>query len=61
MTGIDGVYLQAFSGDTIARMANKVLSGQVRIDNFDYILLHVGTNDVARKSPFEHIISDYGN
>lgn len=61
MTGIDGVYLQAFSGDTIARMANRVLSGQVILDNFEYVLFHVGTNDVARRSEFENIISDYGN
>lgn len=61
VTGIDGVHLQAFSGDTIARMANRVLSGQVNLDNYDYVLFHVGTNDVARKSDFESIISDYGN
>ena len=31
------------------------------LDKFDYVLIHVGTNDVARKALFDEIISDYGN
>ena len=61
VTGIDGVHLQAFSGDTIGRMTNRLLSGENTLENFDYVVFHVGTNNVARNESFESIISDYGN
>lgn len=61
VTGIEGVQLQSFSGDTISRLANRLSTGQVRLNKFDYVIFHVGTNDIARNAPFEHIISDYGN
>lgn len=61
VTGIEGVLLQAFSGDTISRMANRLSRGQIILDNFDYVIFHVGTNDIARNASFDHIISDYGN
>ena len=61
VTGIDGVHLQTFSGDTIGRMSNRLLSGEITLENFDYVVFHVGTNNVARNESFESIISDYGN
>lgn len=61
VTGIEGVYLQAFSGDTIGRMSNRLLSGEITLQHYDYIVFHVGTNNVARNESFDSIISDYGN
>lgn len=61
VTGIEGVYLQAFSGDTVSRMANRMLTGQVSLRNFDHVIFHVGTNDIGRRAPFDNIISDFGN
>ena len=31
------------------------------LDKFAYVLIHVGTNYVARKASFDGIISDYSN
>lgn len=67
ITGIEGVHLKAFRGDTIGRLANRLLNKQISLDNFNYVLIHVGTNDIANKCSlqlqhaFNCIISDYGN
>ena len=46
MSYIEGVTLQSFSGDTIAELSQRVDSKQVSMENFEYVLIHVGTNDV---------------
>ena len=58
---IFGATLQAFPGLTIEKVANQIQSGNATLDQFDYLILHVGTNDLGSKSPFESIISDFGN
>ena len=49
--------LQAFSGDTIARLANRLINKEATIDNFNYVIFQVGTNDIAKKASFQSIIS----
>lgn len=61
ITGIEGVSLQAFRGDTIGRLTNRLLSHQVKLEQFDHVIFHVGTNDIGNKASFDHMISDYGN
>lgn len=76
ISDIEGVVLQSFPGATIAKLANRIDSRQVSLEGFDYVLVHVGTNDidnyVNREPPFrkqvtdvdhafDNIISDYGN
>lgn len=67
ITGIEGVQLKSFRGDTIARLANRLLNKQICLENFDFVLIHVGTNDIANnyslplERAFNNIISDYGN
>ena len=46
VSDIEGVKLQSFSGDTIAKLSHKIDTEQVSMENFDYALIHVGTNDV---------------
>ena len=59
--GIFGATLQAFPGLTIAKVANQIQYGNATLEPFDYLILHVGTNDLGSRSPFECIISDFGN
>lgn len=54
--GIEGVCLQALRGDTISRMSKRLLTGKITFNEFDYVIFHVGTNNVARNHD-----SDYGN
>lgn len=61
VSGIDGVVVQAFSGDTVSRLANRLLSRQASLEQFDYVIFHVGTNDIANRASFNAIISDFGN
>lgn len=58
---IEGVVVQSFRGDTIANLAYKVDKGIAKLDKFDYVLFHVGTNDVDNRHSFDAIISDFGN
>ena len=53
--------MQSFSGDTISKITYKVDKNIAKLNNFDYVLFHVGTNDVDNESSFDHIISDFGN
>ena len=59
--GIEGVDMRPFPGDTIAKIVRRLETKQVRLDKYDYILLHVGTNDIDDKVPFHNMISDFGN
>ena len=59
--GIEGVLVQSFSGDTIAKIAHKVDSGRASLNNFDYVIFHTGTNDTDNEASFHDMTSDYGN
>ena len=61
VSGIDGVKLQVFRGDTIARLTNRIAKGESDLGPFDYVIVHVRTNDIGRRQPFENIISDFAN
>ena len=59
VSGIDGCYVQFYRGDTISKLANKITSKVAKLLPYDYVLLHVGTNDFDNRAPFENIIKDY--
>lgn len=61
VSNIDGVVLEAFQGDDISRLTNRLLSRQATLENFDYVIFHVGTNNVSQRAYFDHLISDYVN
>ena len=61
MSGIDGVVVQVFSGATIGRIVYGITHREVKLRAFDYVIFHVGTNDVGNQSSFENIISNFGN
>ena len=53
--------MQCFSGDRIAQIANKISYGTAVLDPCDYVIIHVGTNDIGDGVPYQSIIFDYGN
>ena len=53
--------LQAFRGDTIAILTNRIARREADLAPFDYVIIHVGTNNIARRESFESILSDYAN
>ena len=61
VSGIDGYSVQFFRRDTISKSANKITSKVAKLLPYDYILLHVGTNDIDNRAPFMNIIKDYAN
>ena len=58
---IDGVVIKSFRGDTIAQLTNRIDKGQVNLSPFDYIIIHVGTNNIDKRHSYGNIIADYGN
>ena len=61
VSGIDGCSIQSFRGDTISKLANKIFSKVAKLLPYDYVILHVGTNDIGNRAPFDNIIKDYAN
>ena len=61
VTGIFGATPQIFSGKTISQVANKIQYGYATLEPFDYVIIHVGTNDLGDRAPYDHIISDFCN
>ena len=45
--GIDGCTTQAFPGATIARLADFVSNGRINLKNINFVIVHVGTNNVT--------------
>lgn len=35
--------------------------GSISLDNSDYLIIHVGTNNIGKRDSFDHIISDFAN
>ena len=61
VSGIDGCVVQAFRGDTISQLTNRIQSKQAKLLPFDFVIIHVGTNDIENGEPFNAMISSYGN
>ena len=61
VSGIDGCLVQSFRGDTIAQLANKINNKKARLLPYDYVILHVGTNDIDNHAPFVNIMKDFAN
>lgn len=58
---IEGVEVNCRRGATIGQLNHILASGQVSLQHFDYILFHVGTNNVDRGHSVENMCSDYAN
>ena len=52
VSGIDGVVVQVFSGATIGRIVYGITHREVKLRAFDYVIFHMGTNDVGNQSSF---------
>ena len=61
VTDLFNTKLQIFSGYTIARMANEIQFGKADLEPYDYVIIHVGTNDLGNLSSYDSMISDFGN
>ena len=60
MDPLDGVVVKCFPSATIAKLS-RLLSTDVNLHNFEYIIIHVGTNNIGNRDSFGNILSDYGN
>ena len=61
VSGIDGCVVQPFRGDNIARLTNRIKWKQAKLRPYDYVIVHVGTNDIEDGASFNSNISSYGN
>ena len=60
MDPLDGVVVKCFPSATIAKLS-RLLSTDVKLHNFEFIIIHVGTNNFGNRDSFGNILSDYGN
>ena len=61
VSGIDGCVVQPFRGDRISRLTNRIQSKEAKLRPYDYVIVHVGTNDIEDGASFNSMISSYGN
>ena len=61
VSGIDGCSVPPFRGDTISQLSNRINNKVAKLLPFDYVILHVGTNNIGDRAPFEDIIKNYAN
>ena len=59
--GIDGCTVQSFRGDTISKMTRKIEHKIAKVLPHDFVIVHVGTNDIYNRASFDDIIKDYYN
>ena len=58
---IDGVFIKSYPGATIAQLAMHIDNKHINLMNFDYIIVHVGTNNIDNRDEKGAMLSDFGN
>ncbi|CAG2185054.1 unnamed protein product [Mytilus edulis] len=61
VSGIDGCTTQAFPGATIGRLTELISSGKVDLISLDFVIVHVGTNNISSSQSVDTIISYFGD
>ena len=61
VSGIEGCIVQAFRGDTIARLTQRLQRQEAELEKFQYVIFHVGTNDIGNRASKREMLSDFGN
>ena len=61
VSDIDGCTTQAFPGATIGRLTELISSGKVDLSSVDFVIVHVGTNNVSSPQSVDTILSYYGD
>ena len=55
------IYLKAFPGATIARLADFVSNGRINLKILNFVIVPVGTNNVSSSQSVDTILSGYGD
>ena len=55
------IYLKAFPGATIARLADFVSNGRINLNILNFVIVPVGTNNVSSSQSVDTILSGYGD
>lgn len=61
MAPIEGVTIKPYPGCTIGYMTVLVSKNEIVVSNHDFLIVHVGTNDIGNRQSFGAIVSDFGN
>ncbi|CAG2226049.1 unnamed protein product [Mytilus edulis] len=61
VSGIDGCTTQAFPGATIGRLTELISSGKVDLISLDFVIVHVGTNNISSSQSVDTIMSYFGD
>ena len=58
---IEGVTLEAYPSSTIGYLSVLISNGGINFTNYDFLIVHVGTNNIGNRDSFGAIVSDFGN
>ncbi|XP_053409046.1 uncharacterized protein LOC128559928 [Mercenaria mercenaria] len=58
---IEGVTVKSFPGATIGKLHYLLEKGFLSLKGFSYIILHVGTNNIARNCSVSDMLADFTN
>ena len=58
---IEGVTIKSYSGATIGYLSVLISDGDIDLTNHDFLIVHVGTNNIGARHSFGAMVSDYGN
>ncbi|XP_045203369.2 uncharacterized protein LOC123556597 isoform X1 [Mercenaria mercenaria] len=61
LPSIQGVSIFAFPGATIGKLSFLVDSRAVPLADFNFVIIHVGTNNIANGHSLQHMSSDFAN
>jgi hypothetical protein len=50
-------FTKAFPGATIGRLSNLVANGMVNLKHIDFLIIHVGSNNIAIHQSVNQIVS----
>ena len=58
---IDGCTIQAFPGASIGRLSELVSSGRIDLRYVQFVIIHIGTNNISSSQSIDTIMSYYGD
>ena len=61
MSPIEGAVIRSFPGATTGKLSFHFSKGHISLENHDYLIVHVGTNNIGRRDKPKAMMSDYGN
>ena len=61
VSGIEGCIVQAFQGDSITRLTQRLQRHEAELENFQFVVFNVEINCIGNRTTKREILSLFGN